>query len=188
MLIGAIISALTPIIGGITGLWGSKIEKTHELAKSKVDLDVLKENNRLAESLADKEYNRLVKISEIDQEKLVVATEAESLQKSYEIFTTPMTPKGTPLTGWRLNLAVGIDAFNNSVRPGSTLYYQMLLGVLMTCAVVYIYIHPEMFTTPEMQSQLIGIIFALIDMILFQAGMSLGWWFGNRGMAQRGKR
>lgn len=182
-------TALSPILGGITGLLGSWVEKRYELQKSKVDLDTLKENNRLAESLADKEYSRLVKIAEIDVEKLNVTADSDALQASYNVFTAPMTPAGTPLSGGKLWLALLIDSFNNLVRPFSTVYYQVLLGGLTMYTVYYLNTYaPGMLTTDEMKLQLLAILFSIIDMILFLASMSLGWWFGNRGMSVRGKR
>lgn len=182
-------TALSPILGGITGLLGSFVEKRHEVAKAKIDLEVLKENNRLAKSLADKEYARLVKISEIEVEKMTLTTEAESLQKSYEIFTSAMVPEGTKLTGGKLWLALLVDTFNNLIRPFSTMYYQILLGGLMTYTLYYLNTYaPEMLSTPDLKLQLLAILFAIIDMILFLASMSLGWWFGNRGMSLRGKK
>jgi len=189
MVIAAVISALTPIIGGITGLWGSKIEKKHELEKARVDLDILKENNRLQESLADKEYNRLVKVSEIEQEKLDTLTSADTLKASYEVFSSPMVPEGTKLTGGKLWIALLVDTFNNLIRPFSTMYYQLLLGCLMGYTIYYLNTYASsMFTTEATKEHLILMFFAILDMILFQASMSLGWWFGNRGMSTRGKK
>jgi len=189
MLIAAVISALTPIIGGITGLWGSKIEKKHELEKAKVDLDILRENNRLQESLADKEYNRLVKVSEIEQEKLDTLSATDTLKASYEIFTSPMVPAGTKLTGGKLWIALACDTFNNLIRPFSTMYYQLLLGSLMVYTIYYINTYAStMFTSDSTKEHLILMFFAILDMVLFNASMSLGWWFGNRGMSIRGKK
>lgn len=189
MLVAAIISALTPIIGGITGLWGSKLEKQHELDKAKVDLDVLKENNKFQESMADKEYNRLVKISEIDQEKLELTTASDNLNASYQVFTSAMVPEGTKLAGGKLWLALVIDSFNNLIRPFSTMYYQILLGALMTYTIYFLNTNASTFFTSEaLREHLILMFFAILDMVLFQASMSLGWWFGNRGMSLRGKK
>jgi len=133
-----LLTGLIPLLGGLTGLIGSVVDKFAEAKKAKADLLILKENNRYSEALADKEYARLVKISEIDIEKLTISTDAALQDKSYEVFTAPMVSSGTKLTGWRLSLAVVTDAFNNLVRPGSTVFYQVMMGLLMAYCVYYL--------------------------------------------------
>lgn len=183
-----ILTGLLPILGSALGLIGSVVDKFAEAKKVKAELEVVKENNRHAEVLADKEYARLEKISEIDLAKMQVTVDGEALSKSYEVFTTSMT-QGQKLTGGKLWFAVVVDTFNNLVRPVSTVYYQILVGSLAAYCIYYLNTYaPDMLKSAEMQKEMLVIIFAIFDAIIFLASTSLGWWFGARGISLRGKK
>lgn len=179
------IAGLSSIIGGVTGLVGSVVNKHYALKEAAQKLEERKVDNAHEALMADKEYARLVKISEIDLTKTELIGQNDAWSKSYEVFTTPLT-SGAKLTGWRLSLATCSDVFNSAVRPLSTVYYQLLMGLLGTYAAWYMYnFQDQFFSSSEYTTQLILIIFSIFDMILFQASMSLGWWFGNRGVSRK---
>ena len=170
----------SPIIGALGGLAQSWLELKKESAKAQ---------ERAAErahelAVMDREAEIAVKRMTVEQELRNEETQNETFRKSYEVFTKPLLPEGTKLNAAQKWVALFIDSSVTVIRPLCVVYYQLLLAVVAGWAMWILYKDgTPVVEIPFAQDLMKDIIYSIIGL----SEMTVGWFFGVRGVSRRGK-
>jgi len=182
--------------GGATGLLGIFLQRYFDHKGKAQDLEMVKENNRLAEVLADKEnqrvertaeaqervadLNRLSAIGQAAEERAALEAQADAAIRnaSYENdaarFLTPGVLKSK--SKWVLLSMAIVDAIRGLIRPVLTGYlvwvsHSMYLDMQALLASKGETLEPAVIKE---------LLVMIIQTLLYLASMAMTWWFGSR--------
>lgn len=156
--------------GSLVGLIGGYFNRKLDLENKKLDLEdhskqrefELKKQDKDLE-FAKTEYANKIQISTIEADAVVEQAGYKAMQDSYN-FAAP-----TPTDGW-------VDKASKLVRPILTILFLVFTGVIFYQ--VQLLVNKLVITpTPE---QILELYKMIIEWVIFQAGVCIGWWFAMR--------
>lgn len=156
--------------GSIVGVIGGYFNRKLDIEAKRIDLEDHKEQRAhdLLKQEADRkymesEYAQKIQVSTIEAEKAVEVAGYGAMAESYKFAAT------TSKDGW-------VDTFSKAVRPIITLCF--LLGSIIifwelqkAVDALQSSMHPK---------EILKLYILVIEWILFQAGICIGWWFAMR--------
>lgn len=186
----------TVLGGGATGLLGIFIQRYFDNKGKAQELELIKENNRLAEALADKEnaraaisaralehqadQERIGRIGQAAEERQAVEAQADAAtrQASYDNdaarFLTPgvLGSKSKPV----LLAMAFVDAVRGLIRPVLTGYLVWISHAMYSDLQRLLAIKGDELETAVVKELLVMVI----QTLLYLASTAMTWWFGSR--------
>lgn len=155
--------------GSLVGIIGGYFNRKLDLEGKKIDLEdhKLQRSHELEKQEADRkymesEYAQKIQVSSIEAEAAVEVAGYGAMAESYK-FAAP-----TSQDGW-------VDKFSKAVRPVITLCF--LLG----STIIFWELQQKINTLEIVTAIELGSLYKMvIEWILFQAGVCIGWWFAMR--------
>ena len=155
--------------GSIVGLVGGYMNRKLDLEGKKIDLEdhAAQRAHDLLKQEADRkymesEYAQKIQVAGIEADAAVEVAGYGAMEKSYG-FAAP-----TSADGW-------VDKVSKLVRPFITL--ALLLGTTIIFWQVQQLVDKTAVATP---AEIIALYKEVIEWIIFQAGVTIGWWFAMR--------
>ena len=155
--------------GSIVGLVGGYLNRKLDIEGKKIDLEdhkAQREHDLLRQEADRKymesEYAQKIQVAGIETEGKIEVAGYSAMENSYG-FAAP-----TPADGW-------VDKVSKLVRPFITL--ALLLGTTIIFWQVQQLVDKSAMAT---QAEVIALYKEVIEWIIFQAGVTIGWWFAMR--------
>lgn len=149
---GSIIGLIGGIVNRLIDLKAKTINQSHELAKMDKERELIKE-----------EYEGRKQVVTIEGAAKVEASAYDAMAASYS-FAAP-----TANDGW-------VDKVSKIIRPFLTVaffFFTIFVFYKINSMMMEIGVKPE-------EREVIKMWMAIIEWVLFQAGVTIGWWFANR--------
>jgi len=171
---------LQPLLGMITGLFGTGITEYFNLKKQKLDLEIRKVEMAHEITLSNMESARVEKLAGMELEK-ELSVSADALQAaSYKTDKSLLMP-GMVFTKNQQWMIVLAEVFNRLVRPSSTVFYQLSsTGMFVFFGVMLFKFNDKLLTDVEF---IRGSFIMLVDTTLYLASTCTTWYFGIRGVS-----
>jgi len=161
MIISALLSLLSSgavgsLVGLIGGYFNRKLDlqakdKDHAFELAKLDKDL---------EFMKTEYEQKTRVATIEGETAETVAGYNAMAASYSY---------APITG-----DSGIDKFSKIIRPILTLAF------FVFTLYIFIQVSSLVNTNPITQEEVAKVYQTLVEWVLFQAGVSIGWWFAMR--------
>lgn len=149
-------SAFGSIIGLVGGYFNRKLDLQAKRLDHEHDLKKMEKDLEFMEA----EYEQRTRIADIEATAAVEVTGYNAMTSSYDY----AKPDGN---SW-------VDSFSKVIRPFITLAFFFLTGYIFYTLNMKISISVLSIDIME------KVYLTVIEWILFQAGISIGWWFANR--------
>lgn len=147
-------------VGSLIGLVGGYFNRRLDLEARKTDhqheLDKMDKDLRYMKA----EYEQRTKVATIEGEAAVNVAGYKAMEESYSY----ANPTGN---GW-------VDKLSKIIRPFLTLSFFFFTVYL------FYQVNQKISISVVSQVTMEKLYFTIIEWILFQAGISIGWWFANR--------
>ena len=161
--------------GSLVGLVGGYFNRRLDLEGKKVDLEdhAAQRAHELLKMEADRkymesEYAQKIQVASIEADAAVEVAGYGAMEKSYGFAST------TPADGI-------VDKFSKSIRPLLTLLFLLFTVVIFSKIQALVDV-----LGPAMQTdKVVELYFMIIQWVIFQAGVSIGWWFAMRPGRQK---
>lgn len=148
--------AFGTLIGIVGGYFNRKLDLESKKLDHEHDLDLKDKDLEFMQA----EYEQRTRIAEIETEGKTEVAGYNAMAASYDY----ANPKGS---GW-------IDSFSKIIRPFITLAF-----FFFTIYLFYT-VNQKVSISIISQESIEKIYMTLIEWVLFQSGITIGWWFANR--------
>ena len=177
-LIGSLISG--GILGGITGLLGSVVQRfaAYKTKKLEVELEKIKFDHETAlreldARIMEKEWAGRAQVASVEGQSAADVAAAEAFAKSYT--DGPKYSEGLEPTKGQAWLLVLLDCLRGVIRPALTIY----LCVITTM----VYLQAQELMGGDIPQELAAEIVRLVlGTILYLTTTCVTWWFGTRNI------
>lgn len=149
---GSIIGLVGGIVNRLIDLKAKGLDQSHELKKMDKERELIKE-----------EYEGRKQVVTIEGEAKVESAAYDAMAASYS-FAAPNSKDG-----W-------VDKVSKIIRPFLTVAF-FFFTIYVFYKINTLMVEVKVTPSPE---ELLNIWKAVIEWILFQAGVTIGWWFANR--------
>lgn len=172
------------IAGPLLGLVGSGIEKWSE-HKENLRADKRAEDDRQHElKVMQFELDNAVILKRLEGEENRMTIDQQVFGENLKVANKSLIPEGQNLEGWRLTAVVLIEVFCKSIRPTSTVFYQVFVAVIFGWAAYNAVNSGTALFTPKEYTEIVReVIYSVIGM----AETTLLWWYGIRRMSKEKK-
>lgn len=147
-------------IGSLVGLIGGYINRRLDLESKKMDhkqeLDIKDKDLEFMKA----EYEQRTKVAEIEVAGATEVAGYAAMQESYKY----ANPTGDGV----------VDSFSKIIRPFITLAFFFLT------VYIFMQLSQKLSISIISQESMEKVYLTVIEWILFQAGITIGWWFANR--------
>lgn len=170
------------IMGPILGIVGSGIEKFAEHKQAQLKAEERAKDRAHELLFMDKEAELALKKSTVEGQIRQDAAEQQTFSDSYKFNNSKLLPDDANLTPKQLGWIVAVEVFSKSIRPLSTVWYQLLIAVVFGWSAWQLV---DAGTAAFSQKEIASIFKEIVFSIIAMGETTLLWWYGIRRMSKK---